>query len=318
MTPSREAARSHSRGRRRGDDGCGTGPLARYRLAPRRREVAFGRYSDSAVKRVPNAEAIVRAGAAASPKRSPRCGMGDVQRVVRTGAGRFCYRRRPSECRGRHGCFGERPSDRERFPDAGASGRCALANSGEADHRVDPVAVWLCVVDAAYPTGRRTLPRYAALRQHEPLPGRRPTLLLGIGGVAGFIALCAGVLLDPVADCPGVRPALGSGACAWADTRARRKLCGCNPEPRSCGQRLSQIPSVFGQPAGVGVGPRWWWRARCLGCWPLGARAIGRRRRVGGAATRQWPPGRSRGRAACGCRSRRPAGSIPHLTEGSR
>jgi hypothetical protein len=31
VTPSREAARSHSCGRRRGDGGCGTGPLARYR-----------------------------------------------------------------------------------------------------------------------------------------------------------------------------------------------------------------------------------------------------------------------------------------------
>ena len=43
VVPSREAARSHSRGRSRGDGECGTGPLARYRLAPRRREITFGR-----------------------------------------------------------------------------------------------------------------------------------------------------------------------------------------------------------------------------------------------------------------------------------
>ena len=43
VTPSREAARSHSRGRSRGGGRCGTGPLARHRLAPRRREITFGR-----------------------------------------------------------------------------------------------------------------------------------------------------------------------------------------------------------------------------------------------------------------------------------
>ena len=47
VTPSREAARSHSRGGSRGDGGCWTGPLARYRLAPRRREITFGRQGTS-------------------------------------------------------------------------------------------------------------------------------------------------------------------------------------------------------------------------------------------------------------------------------
>lgn len=108
------------------------------------------------------------------------------------------------------------------------------------------------------------------------------------------------------------------GSCRWADGRTRRKLSGCSPEPRSCAQRLSQTPSVFGQPGCIGAKPRSWRRARCLGCSPLGARAVGRGRRVTGAVIRRSPPGRSRGRAACGCRSRRPAGSIPHLTGGSR
>ena len=62
VTPSREAARSHSRGRRRGDGGCGTGPLARYRLAPRRREITFGRLSDSTAFRLRDPNAIASAG----------------------------------------------------------------------------------------------------------------------------------------------------------------------------------------------------------------------------------------------------------------
>jgi len=41
VTPSRDAARSHSRGRNRGDGGCGTGPLAHYRLAPPGREITL-------------------------------------------------------------------------------------------------------------------------------------------------------------------------------------------------------------------------------------------------------------------------------------
>jgi hypothetical protein len=45
VMPSRDAARSHSRGRSRGDGEGRTGPLARYRLAPRRREITFGRQS---------------------------------------------------------------------------------------------------------------------------------------------------------------------------------------------------------------------------------------------------------------------------------
>ena len=47
VTPSRDTARSHLRGRSRDDGGCGTGSLARYRLAPRPCEVALGRLCDS-------------------------------------------------------------------------------------------------------------------------------------------------------------------------------------------------------------------------------------------------------------------------------
>jgi hypothetical protein len=58
--PSREAARSHSCGRSRGDGRCGTGPLARYRLAPRRREITLGRQCAREFGDVGASEAIVR------------------------------------------------------------------------------------------------------------------------------------------------------------------------------------------------------------------------------------------------------------------
>jgi hypothetical protein len=58
VTPSRQAARSHSCGRSRGDGGCGTGPLARYRLAPRRREIRFGRQCDHVARGAPRTRAI--------------------------------------------------------------------------------------------------------------------------------------------------------------------------------------------------------------------------------------------------------------------
>jgi hypothetical protein len=38
------SSQSHSRRRSRGDGECGPSPLARYRLAPRPREIAFGRH----------------------------------------------------------------------------------------------------------------------------------------------------------------------------------------------------------------------------------------------------------------------------------
>ena len=60
VTPSREAARSHSRGRSRGDGGCGTGPLARHRLAPRRREITFGRQRNSPMQSAGTAKAITQ------------------------------------------------------------------------------------------------------------------------------------------------------------------------------------------------------------------------------------------------------------------
>ena len=58
VTPSRDAARSHLRGRSRGDGRCGTRPLARYQLAPRRREITFGRQSASALRNGPAMKAI--------------------------------------------------------------------------------------------------------------------------------------------------------------------------------------------------------------------------------------------------------------------
>jgi hypothetical protein len=58
VTPSREAALSHSRGRSRGDGGCEPGPLARYRLAPRRRETTFGRHSSSSFRGGRSSKAI--------------------------------------------------------------------------------------------------------------------------------------------------------------------------------------------------------------------------------------------------------------------
>jgi hypothetical protein len=51
VTPSRDAARSLLRGRGRCDGGRWTGPLAHYRLAPRRREITFGRQCDSRTRR---------------------------------------------------------------------------------------------------------------------------------------------------------------------------------------------------------------------------------------------------------------------------
>jgi hypothetical protein len=58
--PSRDAGRSHSRGRSRGDGGCGTNPLARYRLAPRRPEITFCRRSNRAGVSGSAMKAIVR------------------------------------------------------------------------------------------------------------------------------------------------------------------------------------------------------------------------------------------------------------------
>jgi hypothetical protein len=48
-----------------GDGGCGTGPLARYRLAPRRGEITFGRHCDSAVFAPLDPNAIVAPAGAA-------------------------------------------------------------------------------------------------------------------------------------------------------------------------------------------------------------------------------------------------------------
>ena len=62
VTLSRDAARSHSRGRTRGDGGCWTGALARYRLAPRRREMTFGRRSDSGLAAPRRTKAIAARG----------------------------------------------------------------------------------------------------------------------------------------------------------------------------------------------------------------------------------------------------------------
>jgi len=70
VTPSREAARSHSRGRRRGDGGCGPGPLARNRLAPRRREITFGRQRNRRASMGSVTKAIVDAGAVSCPVRA--------------------------------------------------------------------------------------------------------------------------------------------------------------------------------------------------------------------------------------------------------
>ena len=65
VTPSRDAARSHLRGRSRGDGGCWTGALARYRLAPRRREMTFGRPRTRPVGTAQMVKAIVAVVAAA-------------------------------------------------------------------------------------------------------------------------------------------------------------------------------------------------------------------------------------------------------------
>ncbi len=65
VAPSREAARSHSRGRSRGDGECETGPLARYWLASRRREITFGRQSTTARSAGPIAKGLVRLAASA-------------------------------------------------------------------------------------------------------------------------------------------------------------------------------------------------------------------------------------------------------------
>ena len=61
VTPSRGAALSHSRGTGLGDDRCRTGPLARYRLAARRREITFGRQRDRQFSTIEDPNAIVRA-----------------------------------------------------------------------------------------------------------------------------------------------------------------------------------------------------------------------------------------------------------------
>ena len=47
--------------RSRGDGGCRTAPLAGYRLAPRRREITFGRQSETSISSGENTDAIVRA-----------------------------------------------------------------------------------------------------------------------------------------------------------------------------------------------------------------------------------------------------------------
>ena len=61
VTPSRDPARSHSRGRRRGDGACGPGSLARDRLAPGRREITFGRRCDRPLEPGLNVKAITDA-----------------------------------------------------------------------------------------------------------------------------------------------------------------------------------------------------------------------------------------------------------------
>jgi hypothetical protein len=49
-----------------GGVGCGTGPLARYRLAPRRREIAFWSQSSSPLWHLPRAKALVDSSLAGS------------------------------------------------------------------------------------------------------------------------------------------------------------------------------------------------------------------------------------------------------------
>jgi hypothetical protein len=94
VTPSRDAARSHLRGRTRGDGGCGADSLARYRLAPRRREITFGRRSASKLTTAKNMNAIVRAGRAPSsqlalasdltaPRRTGNAGRAGASKCVR-------------------------------------------------------------------------------------------------------------------------------------------------------------------------------------------------------------------------------------------
>jgi hypothetical protein len=71
VTPLRDVAQSHSRGRSRRDGGRGTGPLARYRLAPHRREITFGRHSSGPLRDCSNRESTRQRDAISA--RSTRC-----------------------------------------------------------------------------------------------------------------------------------------------------------------------------------------------------------------------------------------------------